>query len=291
MTGVGFGPLSQLPIEYLDLSQSPVTDEGLEQIARLRRLKYLGLEKSDITDAGMAHLAALHGLEDLRLSVTDISDAGLTSLEKLSRLKSLSLLSTKVSAEGVARLASALPKCEIHHDFGLGETPDEQLLFADSEPITKATLEAKLKHLGIDHSVTVDTNHPDQPITSVWLSRTTLSNRPLLQLVRGIPQLETLSLHNTFAGDELLPGLKESSQLRILVLRGGRFTPAGLESLHEVESLRELELHQMPLTDNDVEHLRGLSQLESLFIEGSRISSEGARALRKHLPGCRVTVR
>jgi hypothetical protein len=110
-------------------------------------------------------------------------------------------------------------------------------------------------------------------------------------MVRALPHLNSLSLHDTLAGDELLTGLKDSHQLRYLALRGGRFTAAGLEYLREVKSLRELELHQMPLTDDDVEHLRGLSQLESLFIEGSRISSEGARALRKHLPGCRVTVR
>src|SRR5690606_5127920 len=151
ITGIGFSPLAHLSFEYLDLSRSPVTDKGLEQISRLRRLKYLGLENCAVTDVGIAHLAALRQLQELRLTNTDVSDAALVHLEKLPKLKSLSLNSTRVSAEGVTRLAEALPNCQIHKDVNLGEVPENELLFAEGEQPTKDAIEAKLASLAVDH--------------------------------------------------------------------------------------------------------------------------------------------
>lgn len=123
VTGTGFESLGGLPIDYLVLSESPVTDEGLRHVARLRQLTTLHISHTDVGDEGLAHLADHPKLEVLSVSSTNVSDAGLVHLEKLPTLKTLAIRSTRVTKAGVERLAQALPGCTIEQDYALEESP------------------------------------------------------------------------------------------------------------------------------------------------------------------------
>lgn len=89
------GPgLKWLPasIECLDLSATPVNDEGVAIIAeQLPQLQMLTLTTTRVTDAGLGHLFSLTSLRHL-----DVMD-------------------TSVTADGVAELGRALPGCQIEH--------------------------------------------------------------------------------------------------------------------------------------------------------------------------------
>jgi hypothetical protein len=77
-------------------------------------LQYLALSETSITDAGLEHLKGLTQLEILDLDGTRVTDAGLEHLSRMTQLKALTLWGAKVSSPGVKKLQTALPNCEIY---------------------------------------------------------------------------------------------------------------------------------------------------------------------------------
>ena len=69
-----------LNTEDLDLSQTKVTDAGLKELGKLKRLTALHLNNTKVTDAGLKELKELKQLEFLNLSNTQVTDAGLKEL-------------------------------------------------------------------------------------------------------------------------------------------------------------------------------------------------------------------
>jgi hypothetical protein len=129
------------PVVTVDLSNTPVTDAGLKELAGLRGVQTLYLSGCEgVTDAGLKELAQLKGLQSLDLSgcqgVTNaglkelaelkglqsldlnhcrgVTDAGLKELAALKGLRYLELRGCeKVTDAGVAELQKALPDCKI----------------------------------------------------------------------------------------------------------------------------------------------------------------------------------
>jgi Leucine-rich repeat (LRR) protein len=91
-TGETLGALHQLPLEYLDLADCPLTEQGFAQIATLKNLKALDLTWTKITDAEIEALAPLRSLRLLKLDCTEQS-----------------------SIAGPTNLSRALPNCSIHY--------------------------------------------------------------------------------------------------------------------------------------------------------------------------------
>ncbi|MEQ8788985.1 MAG: hypothetical protein RIC55_21920 [Pirellulaceae bacterium] len=95
-------------IRVLHLEKTGVTDAGMESLQALAELEVLNLSDTAVTDEGVKQLAELENLRELRLSNTAVTDAAIESLAKLKGLKSVWLDGTKVTADGVARLRDAL---------------------------------------------------------------------------------------------------------------------------------------------------------------------------------------
>ncbi len=111
-TAVGDAEAGQLrafpELDYLALSWTRVTDEGLARLRGLRRLKIVDLSHTAVTDAGLALLGTLAGLDVLDLSGTAVGDAGIERLRGLANLKCLGLRGTRVTPAGVERLLARL---------------------------------------------------------------------------------------------------------------------------------------------------------------------------------------
>jgi len=73
------------------------------------------LSDTQITDAGLEHLKGLTSLQWLDLRYTQITDTGLEHLKGLTSLQWLELNSTRVTDTGIKKLQEALPKCRIMH--------------------------------------------------------------------------------------------------------------------------------------------------------------------------------
>jgi len=65
-------------------------------------------------------------------------------------------------------------------------------------------------------------------------------------------------------------------------------TDAGLEHLKESSQLRTLMLNQTRVTDAGLTHLRGLTQLQYLNLSGTHVTAAGVAQLQKALPNCEI---
>jgi len=102
-------------LRRLLLVKTDITDAGLREMAKLPELVSLTISGSDITSAGLKEVANLPNLESLGLMASQITDEGLQELAKLKNLYDLNLGGTKVTKAGVAALRKALPNCSIKH--------------------------------------------------------------------------------------------------------------------------------------------------------------------------------
>ena len=175
--------LQHLPdLTDIDPGQIPITDKGLEILARLHNLRTLSLSNTGITDDGLKRLSTLTNLESLELSATEVTDVGLENLRAFTKLKSLGLQCTRLTDAGLKHLLSL---------------PIERLDVSSTQ-VTDTGLE-ELKALS----------------RLEWLSVTShLLTATGVRHLQALPRLTNLSLYNV--GDEDLDNLKNLSQLRTL---------------------------------------------------------------------------
>lgn len=91
-------------VRNLSLGHQPISDAGLEHLARCERLEWLDLAATKVTDGGLKHLAGLQKLEQLNLEQTAAGDATLDWLAQRTRLRELDLSHTQVTDAGLERL-------------------------------------------------------------------------------------------------------------------------------------------------------------------------------------------
>lgn len=291
VTGNGLEHLKDVPLVRLELSHSPVTNDGLAHIGAITTLEYLGLKNASVNDSGLHNLNKLQKLRELRLTNTDVTDAGLQELSCISSLAALSLGGTRVTADGIEDFKAALPGCRVIADHGLGKSSDNELLFPAGYHPTTDEIEAMLKKRGIEYDIQIDNAKPDKPVRQFQLEESALGAKPILQFVHAMPKLEFLSVQHSLAGDALLEGLSKCENLTLLVIRGGRLSDAGLAYLKDIPKLQEIEFHEQTFTDASIEHLGQLQQLRSLYMEESKLTDEGRQALKEALPNCRLNLR
>jgi formylglycine-generating enzyme required for sulfatase activity len=120
LTDRGLAPLTTLEhLWLLDLSGTPLSDEGLAHVGRVNGLQLLTLAScGNLTSGGLAHLTRLPILRRLSLWGTPIDDGAVKHLKQMTCLRILYLNGTKVTASGIEELRRALPKCVIFWDGG-----------------------------------------------------------------------------------------------------------------------------------------------------------------------------
>jgi hypothetical protein len=112
-------------LTWLDISRSPIGDEGLSPLRGFTGLQWLQLGGIQITDAGIAHFSTLSDLRTLSLNGTRIGDAGVRLLLDLPRIMSLNLYDTRVTDAGLAALADRINRSPLQSLVvtGPGVTP------------------------------------------------------------------------------------------------------------------------------------------------------------------------
>lgn len=100
-------------LECLTLTRDPISNEGLQHLLALKNLKELGLHGTVISDEGLAAVSKIEDLEFLDVCGTAITDTGLRSLCRLHHLRQLDVTNTSVSRQAVEELMNSLPELEI----------------------------------------------------------------------------------------------------------------------------------------------------------------------------------
>lgn len=125
-----------LNLRGIDVSNTSLTDKGLQSILQNKSLRWLHVGGTKITDDGLTHLRPLkelesldiaapqvtdHGLKNLEcvlittlyLDTTKITNTGLDSLKNFRMLKTLSLKETAITDAGLQTIAESFPILEV----------------------------------------------------------------------------------------------------------------------------------------------------------------------------------
>lgn len=116
--------LGTLPkLEYLDLFQSSIGNDGLKHLKKFPNLKMVPMGMTRVTDAGLVHLKGLTQLEYVGLRGNAVTDAGLEHLKDLTNLTGLYLGETKVTDAGLVHLKgmTKMSYLRLHH-VDVGDT-------------------------------------------------------------------------------------------------------------------------------------------------------------------------
>ena len=87
----------------LGLLNSAISDAGLEEVAKLPRLRLLSASNCTITDEGLKHLVGMQDLEVLELDGTAITATGLATLQQLPALNKLYVRGCNISPTDLRR--------------------------------------------------------------------------------------------------------------------------------------------------------------------------------------------
>jgi hypothetical protein len=119
--------LSQLKeLRSLYLSATVLDEANLEPLSQLP-IEWLALPRTRVSDHGLKTLGEMHALRYLDLTRTRVSDTGLALLEGLSNLRHLNLSRTKVTLDGAKQLKTKLPDCEIVWEPLHPDHPSQQI--------------------------------------------------------------------------------------------------------------------------------------------------------------------
>jgi Leucine Rich repeat len=145
---------------------------------------------------------------------------------------------------------------------------------------------------------------PGHPVTDVSFGEHADLRAEVWDLLRQLPHLEEINLHqfqgphDTLANlarfpslkrldltwssltDVELNGLRNLTQLEELSIEATAASDAGIEALAGLTSMRRLDIGANGITDRGLCTLRGLKRLEHLYIESTRITDDGLECLK-----------
>lgn len=166
-------------LRRLLIDDTSVTDAGLAHLAKLTNLQTLSLMATQVTDVGFVHIASLTSLQILWIGGTQVTDMGLAHIAALSNLQRLSLTNTKITDEGVEHLSGLI---------------NLQMLSLNDTQITDA---------GVEHLNGLVN------LQRLWLSNTKITNEGLEHL-SGLVKLKVLDLGHTQITDAAIAKLRKA---------------------------------------------------------------------------------
>jgi Leucine-rich repeat (LRR) protein len=303
-------------LRSLDLSNTRVTDATMARVGALKELSRLQLANTAVTDKGLAHLESVKQLEFLRLDGTRVSDAGLVHLlnPPPAPLGALELRGCRVSATGAVAFKGIFPRTQL-----IWWEPNRRA--AEAVFAAGGSVHVRATPRGDDTPIKSATGLPADyfRLTRAGLTGMRKPPRDALGLLAalGDPEfddLDTVDLSDSVVADADLESLKTLSCRRLILDRTPvcgpglvhlknlpRLTELRLacptlsflgmryvEELKDLKHLKRLSLAGSGATDDSLKHLHVLKGLEDLDLTGTKVTAEGAAALRKELPKCNV---
>jgi internalin A len=245
-----FAEIRSLSIAY----QNRITDDGLEHLARLKRLEQLTLHADAVTGRGLKHLGALPELGVVHLYLNALDEEQSAGIGNLSNVWMLSLHG-RLSDGALAHLKplSKLNRLSLQsHDSPQAAGPNVS--------------GAGLRHLR------------DLPsLESLSLTNLAVSDEDLHEL----PNVTSLSLYKLDVTDSGLETLARMEDLRALRITAMPITDDGLARLAGLRNLTALGLGGTKVTDDGLKHLIGWTELKNISLTNNpALSGTGL----KHLP-------
>ena len=246
---------AQTTFETLDLSQSKVSDQGIQKLAKFKNLTSLNLSKTYVRGTGLQGLE-LDKLQELSLDNTQFDSSVGAKIKDLQSLKTLGLRAAGLN-DSFYEILAQLPHLEVLHLDGnkllLGVNFSEMIKSGNFENLRVLTVSDsqfgyygllavdQLKHLEILDAGSSGLNlkailpiSKCKKLRELNLSANPLSNESLVPLKR-IKSLEVLNLADCQGlSDPGTKTLRTMKHLKKLKLTGTSMTPKAIESLQKV---------------------------------------------------------
>ncbi|MEQ8789654.1 MAG: TIGR03000 domain-containing protein [Pirellulaceae bacterium] len=232
-------------ITQFDLSGTPVSEAGLEVVAKLPNLEVLTLDPEQVNKSNLQVLKS--GAPTLSLHVNEVTDSVLTALGEARQIHML----------GNFKKSWKSPPQD---DAGI-----VYLRLAD-QPITDKGLSAVA---GLENLETLD------------LSNTQVTGAGLREL-KGLDNLQWLALQDEQITDDALASLRDADLLHTLPDATANGV-AGLYITRRAVNTAQvngLKLDHTAVSDAGLKELRSLTDLQFLSLKGVPVTSEGLRALQ-----------
>jgi internalin A len=279
-----------------------------EIVAAMPDLESLTISYSTISDQGMKELAKLKRLSHLAIGSKHVTDAGLQEVARMKKMAVVNIASSKITEDGTDRLWEARPDLFMLNGVGVHHGPDsywtmqvdffhsaQAMPFALSEKeFAKAAENPALKRLGIgwpgmsardmknlsrcrrlSHlSVTQNIQFgPNNQRLEVKLDADAW--KPLSEL----PRLQMLVVHDVVLDAESFAAIGKCKELRTLRLVNSKGSDAGALQLFGLEKLTGLELSGAEITGAGLEKFGRFKNLHYLSLNGSKITDDGLKHL------------
>jgi Leucine-rich repeat (LRR) protein len=251
--------LNQLPdLQYLDLSLTRITDQGMQEIKNLRDIVELNLHFAEyVTDEGLAALKGWKKLKRLNVHGTKTSDTTLEHISGLTTLESVNVGSVMLTDVGLDRLSSLTNLKEL--TMGGNELGDAGLQALRQLP--------SLTYLDLSGRQGTDSN--------VWaISMSEVG----LDAVLSLKDLRELRFGCTSIG----VGIEGAKFAEVSAMS---VTPAWLEKMKSLKKLEKLKLQGCDrINDDAVATLLAMPSLREVDLKGTAVTEKGVAALRAAKP-------
>ena len=257
-----------------------VSDDSLQYIVQLPRLRELSFMHTPITDDGLSHLKQLQGLTALSLISTEMSGTGLSHLVEL-KLEKLHLAGMSWTAEGLQELLKLNKLKELSLNcpiIALSEMPSLLSL----QELQKLNIRAVRFD---DQSLKKVSGLPS--LQFLDLDVEDLTNTGLAELVSS-PELRFLRLTESQVTNDGLAVLKSLKKFKFIVL-SHLINDDGLKHLAQVSSLEHIDGTPSALTGEGMTVLANLPKISMIELNAGRVTAQGRREIRefkKSKPQC-----
>jgi endonuclease YncB( thermonuclease family) len=218
-------------------------------------------------------------------TIEKVGDNDLARLEVFTNLRSLDVPSApKVTDAGLKHLAGLRPLVELNLNW-TGVTGEGVVKLVKGRIMME-----RLEIAGVpfrDSDLAAMRGVPDLQTLSL---RATLITDEGLARLKGFGKLRSLSLMNTGVSDAGLKHLESLTALEDLDLDRTAITDAGLAHLAGLRHLRRLQMAHTAVTDAALDRIQGLSSLRELNLRGTRVTGEAVARLKQRIPHLRVGI-
>ncbi len=256
LTMLASNPETQQKLVELDLTNSPVTDAGLQHLVVFKNLKALNLSKTRITNVGLEALPNVTGLEVLILEeALSVSDAGMAALAKSQHLQKLVLIGTPVTDVAFKDLA---------------EIPELKSLNVDNNPnllgrqFSEAVRDGKFKRL-----------------EELSVRGTQFGFYGLLQ-IGNLKNLRVLRAGDSNVTDAALDTIQGCTALVMLDLSKSALTPVVIKKIIKLQKLEHLNFSGSSSINDDVFNiLKSMKQLKVLDVNDTSVTEDAVKLLKE----------
>ena len=269
-------------ITGVDLSASWVTDTDLRKLLLLPDLNYLDLSLTRITDQGMSEIKNLPGIVELSLYYAEyVTDEGLAAIKGWKHLKRLNVHGAKVSdttldhISGITTLESLNIGSAMITDVGLERLvslPNLKELTIGGNKLGDAGLQALRQMPGITYLNLKGRQGTDANVWTIGMSETGLNAILTLKDLREL-RLGCASIGVGVEGK------------RFATVTPVNVTSRWLERMKALNKLETLELEGCRLVDDEsLAVLAGFPSLRELDLRGTAVTEKGIAQFRKAKP-------